>query len=265
MIIRNVFMKTLYDKRWFVFGWTLGLMALTALMVTFYPAMHQDGSLEQLTKSMPPAFQGLVGNLDNLSRFSTYLASQLFDIRMQIIAGVMAIILALGISISEEENGQLRSLTALPISRTAIVVQKWLAMVVILSVTVLGTMVGILLFQTMINESIDLGELARLIFMTWILLIALGSITFAAAMASGLRSVASSVGILVLAVSFIVTTFSVGVDWLKDFESFSIFYFFPAVDIVKEGIQLRDVSVLIGISVVSLVVALIFFRRRDIR
>lgn len=96
----------------------IGFAALAALMVTFYPAMHQDGSLDQLVKTMPPAFQGLVGDLSNLQQFSTYLASQLFDIRVTIIGSVMVIILALGLTAAEEEAGQTRTLLSLPISRT---------------------------------------------------------------------------------------------------------------------------------------------------
>lgn len=88
--------------------------------------MHQEGALDALVENMPKAFEGLVGNLASLKSFDTYLASQLFDIRLPLVAGIMAIILAQGLSTHEEERGELRTILALPISRTKLLFEKWL-------------------------------------------------------------------------------------------------------------------------------------------
>lgn len=260
----SVFSKTINDKRWFILGWMIGFAALAALMVTFYPAMHQDGSLDQLVKTMPPAFQGLVGDLSNLQQFSTYLASQLFDIRVTIIGSVMVIILALGLTVAEEEAGQTRTLLSLPISRTKLFIQKWLAMVVVISSTVVACAVSIYAMQVTINESIDHSVLWRLIAMTWLFLITLGTIVFSLAIGIGNRAVATGLGILVVVGSFILTTFSAGVDWLQEYEMVSLFYYFPAVDIAKTGARWEDIVVLSTITLLALFISWLNFRRRDI-
>ena len=118
--MRSVYSKTLRDKRWFTIGWSIGFLALAGLMVSFYPAMHVDGSLDALLKNMPAALQGFVGDLGNLKQFSTYLASQMFDVRGQILGGVMVIVLALSLTVSEEDAGQTRTLLSLPISRSSL-------------------------------------------------------------------------------------------------------------------------------------------------
>lgn len=262
--MNSIFLKTLYDKRWFMLGWWLGFAALAALMVVFYPAMHQDGSLDKLLGSMPAALQGFVGDLANLKEFSTYLASQMFDIRMLLIGGVMVIILGLSLSVGEEDAGITRTLLSLPISRTKLLIQKWLAIAVIIAVTLTGAAAGILALQPTINEAVDLGALLRLLVMTWLVMVALATVTFAVAKASGSRGLATGIAILVVAGSFIITTFSKGVEWLQDFNFLSVFHYYPAVEIAKGTIELGDVAVLAVITLVSLAVAWVFFRSRDV-
>lgn len=264
-MLRSVFTKTIYDKRIFILGWFFGFAALAALLVTFYPSMKQEGSLEMFVDSMPPAMQGFIGDLTNLTQFSTYLASQLFDIRMQIIAGVMVVVLALSITIGEEEKGQLRTTLALPVSRMSLLVQKWLAMVSIIGLALLGTAIGIYASQFAVEESIGIAVLARLMFMTWLVMVTFATLTFAVAMSVGSRALATIVGIILLAGSFVLTTFSIGVDWLRQYEMLSLFYYFPAVAIAKDVIDVKDVLILTGLCFAALVVAFFGFRRRDVQ
>lgn len=264
-MIRSVYMKTLYDKRAFMIGWTLALAAFAALMVVFFPAMHQDGALDELVKSMPPAFQGLVGDLADLSRFDTYLASQLFDIRLPIMAGVMALVLGLSLSVSDEERGELRTLLSLPISRTKLLLERWLALVTILTVTVLGLVAGLYLSAPFTEGAvINHADVVLLSVMTALMMVAFGTIPFAVGLATGRRALASGVGIGVVIGSFILSTFAGAVDWLKNYEALSLLHYFPAVDIVKDGIELADVAVLGGITLGLLIVAFVLFRRRDV-
>lgn len=264
-MMRSVFAKTLHDKRWFMLGWTLGLIALAALLTTFYPAMRQDGSLDALVANMPKAFEGLIGNLADLKDFSSYIASQLFDIRLPLIAGIMAIILGLGLSSSEEESGELRTMTALPISRTKILIEKWLAMAVITLVATAGMTVGIYAVLPFLDDaSIDAGVMAQLLAVSWLLMMTLGTVPFAAGMALGKRAVATAVGVVVVIGSFILSTFGGAVDWLKDYEKLSLLHYFPAVDIAKDGIAWENIAVLASIMLAALLAAVLCFRRRDI-
>lgn len=263
--MRTIYAKTLYDRRSFIIGWTFGLAVLAALMTSFYPALHQQGALDQLVTRLPPAFQGLVGDLGNLTHFDTYIAAQLFDIRLPLIAGIMSIILALGLSTREEEDGELRTILALPIGRSRLLFEKWLALCTIMVITALGLLAGIYLALPFLdNASIDMGALLRLMLTTLLIMVSYGTVTFAAGMASGRRAVASFVGIFVIIGSFIISTFGQAVDWLKDYEKFSLLHYFPAVDIVKNGIDPKNIIVLSSVIVVALVIAWLAFRRRDI-
>lgn len=262
----TVLTKTLYERRGFIAGWTLGLAAFGALMAVFYPSMRPEAGMQALVESMPAAFQGLIGDMVALSNFDTYLATQLFDIRGSILIGIMAVILGVGLSTREEESGELRTILAQSISRGRYLLEQWLAMVVIITLTtVVGLSLGIYATMPFIEgATIELIGLVRILVMTVLVMVVFATVAFAAGMVSGKRWVAVLVGSLMLSLSFIITTFATGVQWLRDFEPISLLYYFQAVETMTEGIVLADAAILIGVTLGLLVVSLLAFTRRDV-
>lgn len=264
--MNSVFAQTLIERRWFMLGWGVGLAFFAALMVSFYPAMSEQGSLDALVENMPKAFEGLVGDLANLKEFPSYIASQLFDIRLPLIAGIMAIILGQSLSTREEERGELRTLLAQPIGRTRLLAEKWLALVVVTGVGVLALALGTYAtIPTVEGAEIGFGVFMKLLGMTWLLMLTYGTIAFGIGAATGNKGIANAVSILLIIGSFIITTFSPAVDWLAEYEKFSLLHYFPAVDIVENGVALSDVGVLLAVLVAVLSVAVVAFRTRDIK
>lgn len=261
----NLFTKTLYDKRAFIIGWSLGMAFLGFLMMSFYPAFHQDTGLDELVKNLPSAFQGLVGNLNNLKELPGYIGSQLFDVRIPIFVSMIAIILAVGLTVGEEEKGQLRMLIAMPLSRPHILLSKWLAIVVIGLATTVAVIIGMLLGLLAINESLAADAIVRLGLMTWLLTVCLATIVFSVGIATGRRGLTMGIGILIAVGGFILTTFAKSVDWLKPYEVASLLHYFPAVTIAKSNIALTDVAVFCTIILFALIASTLLFRRRDVR
>lgn len=260
----NLFTKTLYDKRAFVVGWGLGLAFLGFLMMIFYPAFHQDMGLDQLISSLPPALQGLVGNLNDLKELPSYIGSQLFEVRIPIFVSILSVILAVGLTVAEEEKGQLRTLAALPLGRSRILIGKWLAIIAISFTATLATIVGIVIGLVTIGETLDPLVVLRLGAMMWLLSISLATVVFGIGLASGKRGLTMGLGVLIAVGSFILTTFAKSVDWLQPYEHASLLHYFPATVIAKGDIALLDVMVLSGVTLVFLLIGIIFFRRRDI-
>ncbi len=263
-MMRSVFLKTLYDRRWFILGWAIAFIGLSALLTSFFPAMKVSG-LDALVQNMPPAFKGLIGDLGLLASFDTYIGSQLFDIRLPLIGGIMAIILGLGLSSAEEESGELRTITAMPISRLKTIVHKWLALVVIAGVMVAAIAAGIYAVLPFLDDvSLPNEAIVRLLGLSWLLIVTFGTIPFAAGMAVGKRAAAMAVGVVVVIGSFILSTFGSAVDWLADYEKLSLLYYFPANEMVRGSVNWPDVWLLSGLTFGALLIATILFRRRDI-
>lgn len=263
--MNSVLLKTMYERRWFTIGWSAGFIAFAALMVTFYPAMHTEGTMDALLANMPKAFEGLIGNLADLNSFPTYIASQLFDIRLPLIAGIMAIILGQSLSTAEEERGELRTMMSLPISRTRILLEKWFALVIITGIIVAALGLGTVITSQFVDgATMDSGDLLALLAMTWLLVVTYGTIAFGVGAMTGTKSAATGISVLVIIGSFILSTFGQAVDWLTDYEWLSLIHYFPAVDVVNQGIEWKNAVVLGGVSVIMLIAAILVFRSRDV-
>lgn len=115
------------------------------------------------------------------------------------------------------------------------------------------------------GATIELPTLLELLGTSWLLMVTFGTIPFAAGMIAGKRAVAMAVGVLVVIGSFILSTFGQAVDWLSDYERFSLLYYFPANEIVQEEGEWWNLLVLLAITMVGLLTAIIVFRRRDIK
>lgn len=262
--MRNLFLKIIRDKKAFIIGWSIGLLFLGFAMMTFYPSFS-GGEIDQLLTDLQPILQGLIGSIQDWKQIPGYIGSQIFDIRLPLFIGVMAILLAVGLSVGEEDKGQLRTLVALPISRTKIVLTKWLAIVTICAITSVATVLGVFIGVLGIGESVDGSVLLQLGFMTTLLATALASIIFAFGIATGFVGTTKAVGVVVAAGSFLLTTFAQSVSWLDGVAWLSIFHYFPAATVAKEGIAFGNVLVLALLIAVSLAAAIFFFRRRDIK
>ena len=260
----NIIAKTLWDKRYFMLGWSLGLILLAFMMTSFYPSFN-GGEVDQLADSLPPAMQGLIGSLQDWRELPGYIGSQLFDIRLPLFVSILGILLAVGLSVGEEEKGYMRTLVSLPVSRGRIVFGKWVSIVLVALVTTIAAIVGTEIGLWSIGETLNQMVLVRLGFMTWLMISALASVIFAIGMATGRRGLTVGVGIVLAIGSFIMSTFSKAVDWLEPYDWLSIFHYFPAVDIAKGGIELSDVITYSSLIVLSLLISMVVFSHRDIK
>lgn len=259
----SLLLKTLSDKRWFIVGWGLGLMFLGYLMAIFFPTF-KGGDIAALMESIPKALQALLGDLAVLSHVDTYLASELYAIRLPMFVSIMAIILGLSLSVGEEDAGLTRTYLAMPLSRASWFFQKITAAAITLLLP-LGMMVfGALLGLWQIGESIELIVLFKLTLLSLLFVYTLFALTFSIGAATGRRSVTLLLAIVVAVGSFILSTFSTSVEWLKPYEAYSLLHYFPSVDLAQGEMSGWYWLVGITISLVSLCVALLLFRRRDI-
>lgn len=260
----NVYIKTLRDKRFFILGWAVGLLFLGYLMTSFFPSFS-GGQVDGLLEAIPPALQGLVGDLQDWNHLPSYIGSQIYDIRLPIFISILSILLAVGLTVGEEERGQLRTLVSLPVSRRRIVMGKWFAAVTICFIASLAPVAGIGLGLLQIQESVDPMVLVRLTLFTWLMVTAVAMVIIAIGLATGKRALTTGFAIIVTIGSFLLSTFAMAVDWLEPYEKLSFFHYFPAVDIAEGTIDWWNAAFYMICLVVALVVTLLVFPRRDIK
>ncbi len=129
-MLRNAFLKTLRDARRAIAWWSLGLVAMTALMVAVYPSVRDNPELNKMVDDYPDAFKAFFGLGENVDYTSAvgYLNSELFSFMVPLLLLIAAIGAGARATAGEEERGTLDLLLANPISRRRLVLDKLAAL-----------------------------------------------------------------------------------------------------------------------------------------
>lgn len=263
-MMKTLFGRTIYEKRWFLAGWSLAFSVMTVLILMFYPSFSDGGGFDEVAKSLPSQLQGFIGDPDVFKTVSGYIASQVYDVRMSLMLIIMTLVLATGLTVKEEENGDLRTTTMTSLSRTRIVLEKFAAAVCIIIglnlITSLSIYIGL----------ISLGETSphQLIWQLFALSCLFGATAFAIpysiALATGKRSITMVIGLIVAIGSYILSTFARSVDWLKNWDKVSLIHYFNTASVREGSFNGTDALMLLLIGFTLLALAIVAFRSRDI-
>lgn len=261
-MFKNIFTKTLYDKKVFTIGWSLGLAVMAAITVAFFPAIKDQ--MGTLFANMPKALEGITGTPEDYQTILGYIATGVFDLRVPMMAIIMAVILGLNLSVVEESTERLYQLLVLPIKRRSVVLQKWFALLAILATSHGVLLLGIVATVAVIGESMHIENVLAGTVMCFLLTAVVGSMALALGFALGRRSLATMVVSGYTFGAYVLTSFAQQIDWLKTLDYFSIFHYYKGSQVVKEGFVMGNVAVLLGTAVVAVAFGIAFFISRDI-
>lgn len=260
----NVFMKSLYSLRWQLLGWSLGIIAIAFMTMMLFPSFSQQG-IENIVNSVPDSLKSLVGNVNDYKTIPGYIGQQIFGPNLYIISLVMAIIVFLSISASEEADGRLQSLLSFPVGRTKVYFQKWLATCLVVAIISFMAFIAVWFALILLDKSADYGRIMQSAAELSLINIAYGMIVFAVAFFTGSKSWTLLVTSIYTVASFFITSLAPAVDKLKDLDKFSLLHYYNNPQIMAQGIHATHVWILVGVIAVLTIVGWLGFLRRDVR
>lgn len=263
-MMQTLITRTLYEKRWFITGWSVVFGVISTLVLMFYPSFSDNGGFAEVAKTMPSQLRGLIGDPDIFSTIEGFIALQVYDVRMSLLLIISMLVLATSLTIREEESGDLRTMTMTKLSRTRVVFEKFAAAVVIVLVLNLAAIAGIYIGLVSLSETMPHELLWKLFALSCLFGVTAFTIPFSIALATGKRAITMFVGLFVAIGSYILTTFARSVDWLKDWEQLSLMHYYDTGSIRHGAFDSLDAIVLGFIITVTLIVATALFRSRDI-
>ncbi len=265
-MLRNVALKSLRDIRRGFFWWSLGLIGFVALIVSVYPTVHSNPSLNKLAQDYPEALQAFIafGGAVDYSSAAGYLGIELFSLMVPLLLLVAAIGTGAGTIAGEEERGTLELLLANPVSRTKVVLEKTAALV--FEVAGLGLVLWLALWVGALatDMSISAGHLAAATLSAVLLALAFGAIAVLLGAATGRRAVAVGLTAAVAVAAYLVNGLAPLVHALEVPQKLSPFYHYAAGDPLRHGLSWSHLAVLVAIAVVATALAPVVFSRRDI-
>ena len=262
-MLRNVFLKTLRDERKALIAWAIGMAALAAYSIAFFPFMRDNSDLTKLMQSLPPALRSIYGQAD-FSTGSGYLGSALFNLAVPWLFLIYGITQGANAIAGEEDRRTLDLLLANPVSRTSVLLAKFAA----ICTALVG--LGIVLWLTLwlggnlVQLNVPVGNLAAAV-LSGVLLGGAGSaLTLAVGAGTGNRGVSVGVGAAVVFAGYLWQTLTSAVSDLADWQKLSPFYYYSHHQPLLNGLSLGNAAVFVVAAGVCVAVAVTLFTRRDL-
>ena len=265
-MLRNVALKSLRDIRRGFLWWSLGLIGFVSLIVSVYPTVHSNPSLNKLAQDYPEALQAFIafGGAVDYSSAAGYLGIELFSLMVPLLLLVAAIGTGAGAIAGEEERGTLELLLANPVSRTRVVLEKAVALG--LELAGLGVVLWLALWVGAVATGMDISawHLAAATLSAVLLALAYGAIAILLGAATGRRALAIGVTAAAGVAAYLVNGLAPLVHALKVPQKLSPFYHYAAGDPLRHGISAGHLAVLLAVAVAAFALAPVFFARRDL-
>lgn len=249
-------------RRRSLIGYTVGMAVYTFIIVVLYPQFRTTTSLNNLTKggSTAAALFGLTGSLTSPSG---WLNANIYENFLPLIMLLLTIGYGAAALAGQDEDGTLALLAVLPLRRSALLVQKSVALAA--QAMLLALAVGIF---TVIGRSfqltIALDHVLEVAVAVFLLGLDFGLVALAIGAATGKRGLTLGITTTIAVASYLLSSLAPVVDWIRPGRYLSLLYWSVGNDQLAHGVSPADFLVLVGVGVCILLIAVPCFRRLDL-
>jgi ABC-2 type transport system permease protein len=186
-----------------------------------------------------------------------------------ILLAIYAIIDGTGTLAGEEDSGRLELILALPIPRWQIVAVKAIAhaiaLFIILLIVSITTTVVFLSIKSQVETTLTAVDVIWSLLYAWPLVIAFGLLSLFLGTFSPRRRIGALIATVIVVVSYFGSNLAGQVSALESVQPLFLYYYLDATaGLFETGPQASDVLTLLGVALVAFILAVFFFRRRDI-
>lgn len=267
MISWVLFKKTLKQNRQPLFWYAFIFLAYSWMIVAIFPSLDKTMAYDQILNEMPKEMLAFLGSTpgDFAFTFETYIGMEYLSFMYPLILGGFIVAFVTRFFTKEIESGVIANVLAQPISRVRIFFSKFWAFLISLAILVLVSIPTMPIMSSWYDFSLNWKGIWLLSFLALSFGLAYGGFCFLTSVFFSERGKALGINLGLLIGSYVLWGFGNMNDFLKDFQWLSIFQYWKPTEILTNNvIQAGDVWVLLGIFVVTIIPALVWFDRRDI-
>lgn len=258
----------LRDRRRSLLAWTIGVIAMVAVMALFYPSIKDAGAdFDAYLDSLPESVRETLGATGgSITSPEGYLMGQLYSNLYPLLLLVLGISMAAWAIAGAEGDGTLETTLAAPVRRSSLAWGRWWATTVAtLAVILVSTacLVGMSPSLGLTDGLPSWGPWAAGLTM-WALVILYSSVSFAVGAATGRRSWALAAATVLAAVGFLGQLFASLAAPLEYLQPTSPWYWFLGTSPLTQPPGLVSFVLPLGLAVVIAGAGIWRFSRRDI-
>ncbi len=214
--------------------------------------------------NLPQGVAGLLGGAD-YSTIAGWLKSEIVSILGPVVVAGVAITSATATTAGEEQDRITGLLLAHPVARSHLLLAKAAAIATATGLLGLATFAGLLAAVAAAGGGLGAGDVAAQSLHLIFLGLVFGALALAIGAASAERTLATGASAGVAAAMFLVNGFAPvvpAISWLK---YVTVFHYYSGHDPLTRGVDFADLAVLAALTAALVALAIIGFRRRDIR
>lgn len=241
-------------------GYTVGLALYTLVVVALYPSFKTSTSLNSLAGSTAAALFGVTGPLTSPGG---WLNGNIYGNFFPLIMLLLTIGYGAAAVAGQDEDGTLALITALPVGRRTILLQKAGAMAVQALLLAAAVTVCVFIgrgFQLTVSPGHTIAISAAVVLMG----LDFGLIAMAVGAATGRRGTALGAGAALAAASYLLSSLASTISGIRPGRYLSLVYWSVGNDQITRGVSLGDFTVLLVVGLCAVLAAVAAFGRADL-
>lgn len=261
-----IIINTLKQRKLFIISWTIGIVAMAAIIMLVYPSIRDQATeLNKTLEQLPEAIRGLKSsNTEDLLSPIGFLNSQLFYATLPLFFGIMAILLGGSLLARDEQQHTLELLLARPISRGRILLAKAAAGLIMLVVPAVMTFLTLIILGAIVDLNVGVNHLLITITYCLALCITFGAIAFTCSALSFARKASIGLATLFGLGGYLLASLAGISDWIETPSKLLPFHYYNPYEILQGTISTSLTLYIVAVLCLSAFVSWLGFRRRDI-
>lgn len=247
-----------------VFIWGLLLGGLGVMIVSIFPAIGEQGQIEDLTETMPQGMLQAVG-VEDMASFTTiegFLDAEVFALVVPLALPFFAILASAGAIAGAEERGTIDVLMGNPVPRWQLVAAHFFATAVSLA-AILAILGGFLWGAARVfGVDLTVGAISEGVFGAWPLCLFFGGLALSLSAVFHRRMLVVGVSGAVLLFMYFLDTLGGMVEELERLRTLSVIYHYGSP--ILDGMDWASFAGVSAAALVLAALAALLFRRRDI-
>lgn len=256
----------LWQRRWFIFWWVLGIVVFIAINLSVYPTFKtQSAQYNQVFSQMPASMKELFSDTGDFFSPIGYMSSQVYYLMLPLLFSALSIGLGSSLLAKEEQAGTLELILSRPISRSRVLLGKALCGLAVLGGIGAITALSVVILASITGFDISIIRLVLATGMSLLLATLFGAIAFMlTAVGRSARTAAIGISTLIALGGYIISSLDGTVKWLRWPAKLFPFHYYKPSEILGGTATWYAAAifalVIIGLTILSVVA----FRRRDI-
>ena len=261
--LRSVFARAMREERRALIGWTIGVVAFCLVMLSIFPSIHGNVNFAKLLDAYPEALRKMF-QVEDYTTGAGYLRAEVFSFVAPLLLTLFAVLWGSDLSAGEEERRTIDLLLANPVSRRRFVTEKWLALIVGTVILAVALEIALGVIGPLFTLHVAWTSLTAEVLASWLFAVAFGTLALSLGAATGRRGLARGVTTTLALASYLLSTLSNLVSWLRPVRNLSLWQHTLGVDPLGTGFHLDRIALVVAITVIVGAAALWAFDRRDL-